>query len=87
MKTLFHKWRSIENLDDFIAEDELKNAAPDARYIVTEKLDGSNLQIAWDRETDTLSFFTRNGNSPFETTSVQNRFRQNHARKPVTHNM
>ena len=67
MKTLFHKWRSIENLDDFIAEDELKHAAPDARYIVTEKLDGSNLQIAWDRETDTLSFFTRNGNSPFET--------------------
>ena len=67
MKTLFHKWRSIENLDDFIAEDELKYAAPEARYIVTEKLDGSNLQIAWDWESDTLSFFTRNGNSPFET--------------------
>lgn len=46
MKTLFHKWRSIENLDDFIAEDELKQAASEARYIVTEKLDGSNLQIA-----------------------------------------
>ena len=67
MKTLFHKWRSIENLDDFIAEDEMKHAASNARYIVTEKLDGSNLQIAWDRDTDTLSFFTRNGNSPFET--------------------
>lgn len=67
MKTLFHKWRSIENLDDFIAEGEMKRAAPEARYIVTEKLDGSNLQIAWDRESGTLSFFTRNGNSPFET--------------------
>ncbi len=67
MTELFHKWRSIENLDDFIAEDEMKRAGGDVRYVITEKLDGSCLQIAWDRATDSLAFFTRNGNLPFET--------------------
>ncbi len=67
MTELFHKWRSIENLDDFIAQDEMKRTGGDVRYVITEKLDGSCLQIAWDRATDRLSFFTRNGNSPFET--------------------
>lgn len=64
---LFRKWRSIENLDDFLAEEELKYFDGESRYLITEKLDGSNLLMAWDAEKGAFSFFTRNGNDPFET--------------------
>lgn len=67
MTELFHKWRHIENLDDFLAEEEMKRWPGDCRYLITEKLDGSNLMMAWDREKGAFAFFTRNGNDPFET--------------------
>ena len=67
MTELFRKWRHIENLDDFLAEEEMKIWPADCRYIITEKLDGSNLLMAWDAEKGAFSFFTRNGNDPFET--------------------
>lgn len=67
MTELFRKWRHIENLDDFLAEEEMKIWPADCRYLITEKLDGSNLLMAWDAEKGAFSFFTRNGNDPFET--------------------
>lgn len=67
MANHFRKWRHIENLDDFLAGEELKRFPADCRYVITEKLDGSNLHVAWDSREEAFSFFTRNGNDPFES--------------------